>query len=217
MAGMVTAFGIMAHHAMLDLLTDNLRNTSLAEVVAVVTGLLSVWYARKEHILVYPVGIVSVLIYVWLCYTAGLYADMGINAFYFLMSVYGWIKWRERDKINHAFRPISFSTFHERTAAVGITIVFTVLLFFLLSSYTDSTVPLLDSLATAIFIVAMWLMALKKIEHWIFWIAGDAICVFLFPYKGLVFSGFQYLVFLMLAISGYAEWKRRWKAALKVL
>ncbi len=196
-----------------ELLIENLSNTSVAEVIAVITGLLSVWYARKESILVYPVGIVSVLIYVWLCYTAGLYADMGINAFYFLMSVYGWIKWRERDEVNHAFRPITVSSFYEITGYIGIILFFTVVLFFLLNRFTDSTVPLLDSLATAIFIVAMWLMALKKIEHWMLWIAGDAICIFLFPYKGLVFSGFQYLIFLILAVSGYLEWKRRWKTS----
>lgn len=195
---------------LLYLLSDNLKATTLTEYIAVFTGLLSVWFARKENILVYPVGIISVLLYVYLCFFAGLYADMGINAFYFVMSVYGWYKWTRQDKVKHIPRPISWCTKTQTLAGLGAVVVFTILLHWILSNYTNSTVPFIDSFTTSVFIVGMWLMALKKVENWIYWIIGDVICVVLFPYKGLVFSGFQYLVFLVLAIMGLMEWRKRW-------
>lgn len=197
---------------MLDVLYENLKGTSWLEIIAVITGLLSVWFAKKENIWVYPVGIISVLIYVYLCFFAGLYADMGINAFYFVMSVYGWYKWTRKNQTTHQVRAISWSTPWEHGMGLTGVVVFTVILYFLLSEYTDSTVPVLDAFSTSVFMVGMWLMALKKMENWIYWIVGDIICVFLFPYKGLVFSGFQYLVFLIIAIAAFFEWKRRWKA-----
>lgn len=191
---------------------NNLKNTGIAEYIAVFTGLLSVWYARKENILVYPIGIISVILYVYLCYHAGLYADMGINAFYFVTSIYGWYKWTRRDKISHQHRPIAWCNKKETAGGILAIIVFTLIIYQVLYRFTDSTVPFIDALTTAIFIVGMWLMALKKIENWIYWIIGDTVCVFLFPYKGLYFSSVQYVVFLILAIFGYIEWKRRWKA-----
>jgi nicotinamide mononucleotide transporter len=194
-----------------QLLIDNLKATGLPEYIAVITGLLSVWYARKENILVYPVGIISVLLYVYLCYFAGLYADMGINAFYFFMSIYGWIKWSRKDIQTHTARIITRCSKVETVAGIAATAVFSLLLYWVLSEYTNSTVPMLDSFTTAVFIVGMWLMALKKIENWIYWIIGDSICIFLFPFKGLVFSGVQYMVFLVLAIAGLMEWNKRWK------
>src|SRR5512145_641859 len=88
---------------------QNLLATSWLEAVAVITGLMSVWYARKENILVYPVGIISVLIYVYLCFKVKLYADMGINAFYFVMSIYGWVKWSMKTADHHQ-RPITWAS-----------------------------------------------------------------------------------------------------------
>jgi nicotinamide mononucleotide transporter len=189
---------------------NNLLATSWLEAVAVITGLMSVWYARKENILVYPVGIISVLIYVYLCFTVKLYADMGINAFYFVMSVYGWIKWTRKTG-DQEHRPITVATRKEWFLSVGGMILFFFLLYFLLKNYTDSNVPFWDALTTSIFIIGMWLMALKKVENWIFWIAGDLMCIPLFVSKGLILSGFQYLVFLILAIAGYMTWSSKFK------
>lgn len=196
---------------LVELLFSNLRNTSIPEFIAVITGLLSVWFARKENILVYPVGIISVLLYVYLCFHAGLYADMSINSFYFVMSLYGWYKWTRKDKVKNTVRPVAWCSKKEKWAGIIGVVVFTVFLYWILSEFTDSTVPALDSFTTSVFIIGMWMMALKKIENWIYWIIGDTICIILFPYKGLVFSGFQYLAFLVLAIMGLVEWGRKWR------
>lgn len=195
-----------------DLFLQNLMQSTLLEGIAVFTGLLSVWFAKKENIWVYPTGIVSVLIYVYICFHAGIYADMGINAFYFIMSVYGWYKWTRKDQSDH-YIPITTNTLKKQLLSILGAVVFFFILYYVLTNFTDSTVPYLDSATTAIFIIGMWLMALKKIENWIYWIIGDFISIPLFFYKGLVLTSFQYTVFLILAILGYFEWSQKLKVA----
>ena len=193
-----------------QMLYENILDSSWIEAVAVVTGLASVWFAKKENILVYPVGIVSVLIYVYICFSVKLYADMGINAFYFVMSIYGWVKW-SRITSDKEQRPITRASRREWIYAVVGLAVFFVILVYVLKNYTDSNVPIWDALTTAIFIVGMWLMAFKKIENWLFWIAGDLMCIPLFASKALVLTSFQFTVFLILAVAGYVEWSSKFK------
>jgi len=189
-------------------LYSNILDTSWLEVVAVIFGILSVWFARKENIWVYPTGIINVLIYVYLCFFAGLYADMGINAFYFVMSVYGWYNWSRRDESNQHI-PISSLTARQWFLYVVLILAMFGIIYYILSTFTDSTVPVFDSFTTALFIAGMWLMALKKIENWLLWIAGDLLVIPLFTMKGLVFTSIQYIVFLILAVMGYMEWRKR--------
>lgn len=189
-----------------ELFLQNLYQTTLLEIIAVFFGLLSVWYSRKVNILVYPTGIVSVLIYVYICFHAGLYADMGINWVYFVMSLYGWYNWT-RKKNNETIVKISWLSLKSHIISVFIVIISFVVISFILINYTDSTVPYVDAFTTAVFIVGMWLMAIKKVENWIYWIIGDIICMPMFFYKGLVFTSFQYFVFLILAVMGYYSWR----------
>ena len=196
---------------MLQQFYQNLLNSTWVEIVAVIFGLLSVWYAKKEKILVYPTGIVNVLIYIYICYVAGLYADIGINAFYFVMSVYGWYNWSRKIDTSHHV-PISKATRMQLVISFVAFFVFFLLLWYVLARFTNSVVPIWDSFTTSIYIVSMWLMALKKIENWLGWIIGDALVIPLFAYKGLVFTSFQYIVFLALAISGYLEWRKKLKS-----
>lgn len=197
--------------ALTDSIYQGLLATTWLEFVAVIFGLLSVWFARKENIWVYPTGIVNVLIYVYLCFSAGLYADMGINAFYFVMSVYGWYNWSRRDE-NKQHVPITRLTFRQWVFNIVLVTAFFVVLWYILDHYTPSTVPVFDSFTTSLFIVGMWLMARKKIENWLAWIAGDVLVIPLFAYKGLVFTGVQYVVFTALAVSGYIEWRKKLEA-----
>lgn len=196
--------------SILQELYENILASSWLEAVAVSTGLLSVWFAKKENILVYPVGIVSVLIYVYLCFSVKLYADMGINAFYFVMSIYGWVKWSRKidDKPS---RTITWASRMEWIYSFAGLIIFFIILVFVLKNFTDSNVPVWDALTTSIFIIGMWLMALKKIENWLAWIAGDFMCIPLFASKGLILTSFQYTAFLVLAVLGYMEWRSKLK------
>jgi nicotinamide mononucleotide transporter len=186
---------------------EGIRQLSVLEALGVTFGLLSVWFAKRESIFVFPTGIVSVLIYVYLCYTTRLYADMGINAYYFIMSVYGWYYWSRKDKADH-HTPITKNTERDWIWTIIILVTSFIILSQLLINYTDSDVPIIDALTTAIFFVGMQLMAKKKIENWLAWIIGDFISIPLYFYKGLVLTSFQFLVFFIIAILGYISWKK---------
>jgi len=199
---------------MFETLYQNLADTSVLEIIAVIFGLLSVWYAKQANIWVYPTGIISVLIYVSICFDAKLYADMGINAFYFVMSVYGWIMWSRKVDESHE-RPITFLGRKDYYVSLGMFIFSIIFIIILLkyfkaddTAYWATNVPYIDTFTTAIFIVGMWQMAMKKVENWIFWIIGDVISVPLYFYKGLVFTSLQFFIFLILAVMGYLEWRR---------
>ena len=192
-----------------DTFYQNVLNSTILEAVAVAFGLASVWYAKKENILVYPTGIVSVLIYVYICLNYKLYADMSINVFYFFMSVYGWYMWTHKNN-QKAERKITYCSKEQHLySAIGLVVSY-IVMYYILSNYTDSDVAMIDSLTTSICFVGMYLMAIKKIENWLYWIVADMISVPLYTYKGLVLSSFQFLVFLVIAVLGYIEWKRNY-------
>lgn len=180
------------------------------EFAGVMLGLLSALFATKNNILVYPTGILSTIIFVYLLVRAGLLGDMLINAYYFVMSIYGWYYWSR--KINGStLNPITYSTIKDWKSAL---LIFLGSIFFILVLYTifgkwDSWTALVDTLTTAIFFVGMWLMAKRKIEHWLFWIIGDSISIPLYYVKDLLISSVQYLIFTLIAIYGYRAWKQK--------
>jgi len=192
---------------MVDQFFEGVLATSAIEWIAVITGLLSVWCSMKENILVYPFGIISVLIYVYLAFNYKLYADMGVNSYYFVMSVYGWYHWKdtggERDQI-----PVTTNNSKEWMITGLLLLGSFVTLVFVLSNFTDSDVPVWDATTTAFAIAGMWLMAQKKLENWIMWIITDLISIPLYFYKGLVLTSVQFLIFTGLAIAGYFAWKK---------
>ncbi len=198
----------------LDTFMQNVLDTSPLEFIAAALGIASVWYAKKANILVFPTGIVSVLIYVYICFFAKLYADAGINLFYFGMSVYGWYNWTRKDAAAKVI-PITWNSKREQITMAGLTVVGFFLILALIwlfkqddLEYIQSYTPYVDSITTSIFLIGMLLMARKKVENWIYWIIGDIISIPLYFAKGLVFTSFQYAVFLVLAILGYYQWKR---------
>ena len=186
-------------------LAEGLQQLSWLEGLAVFMGILSVYFSTKQHIWVYPTGIVSVLIYVWICFDYGLYADMGINAYYFGMSVYGWYLWNTPKKDGESLAVTWLDGKGWFYAFLIFQIAFPTLVG-LLSEFTDSTVPYWDSFTTASAFVAMWLMAKKKVESWIFWILTDLVSIPLYFHKGLLLTSFQYLFFTALAIAGLLSW-----------
>lgn len=179
------------------------------EVTAVLFGLLSVWFAKKDNILVFPTGIVNTSIYVYLLWKWGLLGDMIINGYYFVMSIYGWYHWTRKKGDTIEF-PISVSSYKEKKIAIFI-FIFTITSVVLVYHYFDkftSWSAYVDTFITGIFFVGMWLMAKRKIENWIFWIIGDIISIPLYFAKGYTFTSFQYLIFTIIAVFGYLEWKK---------
>ena len=191
----------------IDGIFEGLRHLSTLEAFGVIFGLLSVWFAKRESILVFPTGIISVLIYVYLCFSTRLYADMAINVYYFVMSVYGWYYWSRKDTSDHQ-TPITRNSKRDWVWTVTILVISFILLSQLLIYLTDSDVPIIDALTTAIFFVGMQLMAKKKIENWLAWIIGDFISIPLYYYKGLVLTSLQFFIFFIIAILGYISWKK---------
>lgn len=179
------------------------------EMIGVVFGFASVWYAQRENILVFPTGIISTSIFVYILWEYSLLGDMIINAYYCIMSIYGWYVWTRKVDETH-YIPITQATPKEKKWGVLLflgTILFVTLLYFVFEKFNTWT-AYVDTFTTAFFFVAMWLMARKKIEHWILWIIADIISIPLYIYKGLIFTSFQYLIFTAIAIFGYITWKK---------
>ena len=195
----------------------------ILEAVAAIFGLLSVYFSIKKNICVYPTGIVSTALYVYILFKFGLLGDMMINFYYTVMSIYGWILWAKSAE-DQVHVEVSWATKKEWIYAsllffLSLILVTVVYYYkpFIDNYFSMSNVTLgldhldwanwLDVFTTAIFLVGMWLMAKRKIENWIFWIIGDFICIPMMIYKGLGITSVQYLVFTGMAIIGYFNWK----------
>ena len=198
---------------MIELLFSQYKDYSnlfiFLELTAVSFGIISVLFARKNNILVYPTGLVSTLIFVYILLEWKLYGDFIINIYYSIMSVLGWYLWSRKKNGVDEF-PISVMNQKDYLISTIIftgTLLFIALVYHFFDKFTDWT-AYVDTLTTALFFVGMWLMAKRKIENWIIWIVADIISVPLYFYKGLTFSSMQFLLFTIIAILGYLEWKR---------
>lgn len=179
------------------------------EATAIVFGLWSVWFAQQNRIGVYPTGLLSTGIYVYLLWQWNLLGDMLINTYYFGMSIYGWYFWTQKSETT-AQTPISQMTSREGIIGSGLFLAAALLViavYDLNYRWHPWTSPI-DTFTTGIFFVGMWLMARRKIEHWYFWIVGDIISIPLYFYKGYTLTSLQYLIFTYLAIQGLRKWKK---------
>ena len=179
------------------------------ELTAVVFGIISVLFARKNNILVYPMGLVSTLIYVYILLEWKLFGDFIINIYYSVMSILGWYLWTRKKNGATEF-PISVMNRKDYLISSIIftgTLLFVALVYYFFDKFTHWT-AYVDTLTTALFFVGMWLMAKRKIENWLLWIVADIISVPLYFYKGLTFSSIQFLLFTIIAILGYIEWRK---------
>lgn len=196
------------------------------EAVATLFGILSVYFSVKKHIAVYPTGIISTLIYIYLFISSGLLGDSIINIYYSVMSVYGWILWSKNTETSSVH--VSFATKKDWLLSILIFILGTIFVgivylfkgnidHFLFPKLHPSTVHhldwanYLDIVTTSVFLVGMWLMAKQKIDNWIFWIIGDFICIPMCIYKGLGITSLQYIIFTIMAFLGFFEWKKTFK------
>jgi nicotinamide mononucleotide transporter len=194
-----------------DFFIDAYRDSSwliiALEAIAFVFGILSVWFAKKVNIWVYPTGIICTVITVYLLYINNYLGDMMMNFYYSIMSIYGWWNWARR-KQNMPVVPISRTTSKEKIIGV-VVFVLTVMVTYTVYKTFDYTLEIpnyIDIVTSGIFFTAMWYMANKKIENWTLWIIADIITVPLYAYRGLGMLSLQYVIFTILAIQGYKEW-----------
>ena len=183
-------------------------NTDISlEIIAVFFGFLSVWFSKNNNILVFPTGMINTSIFVYLLLKWSLLGDMIINAYYFIMSIYGWYFWLKGT--NNTVTPISKVSNKDIRIVILLFISSSVFVSIVYSFFDkwETIVSYIDILTTAIFFAAMWLMAKRKVESWIFWIVGNIISIPLYLHKGLAFTSIQYFIFTVIAIAGYIKWK----------
>ncbi len=197
----------------IDFFIDAYRETPthliLLEAIAFVFGIMSVWYAKKANILVYPTGIICTVITVYLLYVSEFFGDMMMNFYYSIMSIYGWWNW-SRKKNNTYVVPISRTNTKEKWVGLLFFVVTMIITYsvYQLYDYDLQLANYIDIMTSGIFFTAMWYMANKKLENWTLWIIADVITVPLYAYRGLGMLSLQYVVFTILAIQGYIEWRK---------
>lgn len=198
---------------MIDFFLEAYKNKTsldiLLEAIVFFFGIISVYYAKKENILVYPTGIIATVLTVYLLYTAGYFADMSINIYFSIMSIYGWINW-SRMKEGKPVIHISRTTAREKIIGIllfFLTIVVTYIVYHLFGQEINPE-NYIDIFTSGIFFTGMWYMAMKKIENWTLWIIGDLIAIPLYGYRGLGMLSVQYIIFTILAILAYLEWRK---------
>lgn len=194
------------------------------EVIATVFGLLSVHFSIKKNIWVYPTGIISTILFIYIMFVFGLLGDMLINVYYTVMSIYGWILWSKssEDHIHVEVKKASKNDWNFGSALFFGSLLFVGLIYYFkpfidnqfsmegvkLGLYHLDWANYTDIVTTSLFLVGMYFMAKRNLENWIFWIVADIVCVPMMLYKGLGFTALQYLIFTAMAIIGYLEWKK---------
>lgn len=193
---------------------EGLQSATALEYLAVCSGILSVWFSKKENVWVYPIGLINTTLYIYISAKASLFGESAVNGYYTVMSVYGWWSWLQKDK-SHKNYQLSITQSDNRWMLYQF-VFFIVLffgmfssLFFLQDKFYADTIPWADGLASASAFTGMWLMTRKKVECWYWWIITNIISVPLYVYKGFLLSGLYYLILLFMAIAGLHAWKNK--------
>ena len=193
-------------------ITD-IQNTGWLEYIAVVAGIISVWFSKKENIWVYPTGLINTLFYIYLSFKGGLLGEASVNFYYTIMSIYGWIGWARIDNNKNKVLNISAGNKKEWTEQFLFFAAFYLIIYLALSylktNFAPEAIPWADAFASAAAFTAMWLMTKKKVESWYWWIATNIASIPLYFVKHYVFTSVYYLILLVMAIFGLLEWIRR--------
>lgn len=184
------------------------------EVLGTVTGVIYLYQELKASIYMWMTGIIMPVISIFVYYEAGLYADFGINIYYCIAAIYGFLVWQFGKKKEEKSLPITHTPLHKYIQLFICFILCFIAIGIILSRYTDSTVPWWDSFTTSLSIVGMWMLARKWIEQWWAWVAVDAVSTYLYIYKGIYFYAALYGIYTIIAVYGYFKWKRLMKMAL---
>jgi len=198
----------------LESIYNGLVQTTWIEAIAVISGIVSVWYSRKENILVFPTGLLNTTIYIYLSLKGHLLGEASVNLYYTIMSLYGWYLWTRKNQTNQELiLQITHSHTQERIQQflffAGVYAIIYFALVYLKQSFAPEAIPWADALASASAYTAMWLMAKKKVESWFWWVVTNIASIPLYFIKGYTFTSVQFIVLLILAIAGWIEWSKK--------
>ncbi len=185
--------------------------TGILEWFGVFTGILCVWLAAKNNIWNWPIAIVSVLIYIFIFFESKLYADMGLQFYFFVTNIYGWYFWSKQRNNPNESRPITLITTKEIMLSIFGTIAFTLALGFLLYKNTDASFPFIDSFCTACSLISQVFLARKVLQNWLIWIFVDIIYVGVYFSKDLYATGLMYALYIAIATMGYLDWRKTYR------
>jgi nicotinamide mononucleotide transporter len=191
-----------------------LQQTRPVEMVAVISGIISVWFSRKESIWVYPTGLINTILFIYISVKGHLLGEASVNLYYTIMSLYGWYLWTRKNQTNQELiLQITNSHTKERIQQflffAGVYAIIYFALVYLKQSFAPEAIPWADALASASAYTAMWLMAKKKVESWFWWVVTNIASIPLYFIKGYTFTSVQFIVLLILAIAGWIEWSRK--------
>lgn len=195
-------------------ITD-MYHTSWYEYLAVFAGIASVWYSRAENILVYPVGLINTVIYIFISIKGRLLGEATVNLYYTIMSIIGWYMWMKKDSRQEVVLHITRSSGKEWMKQVLFFLFFYTGIFFALTyfkaAFFEGVIPWADAFASATAFTGMWLMTKKKVESWYWWIATNIASIPLYFVKHYVFTSVYYVVLLVMAVAGLLEWAKKAK------
>ena len=196
---------------MAEILTTFLWENNI-ELLGAFLGLLYIFFSIKQHILTWPTGLLTSLLYVIVFFQSGFYADMGLQVYYVFISIYGWYFWLKGGKKENAQKgrqiPVRKTPLKILLYSIPVTAAIYIVLLFVLLNFTDSTVPYMDSLTTALSITATYMLAKKYIEHWLIWVFVDIFSAGLYVYKNLWPTVVLFLVYTIMAVIGYKNWEK---------
>ncbi|MBC8004368.1 MAG: nicotinamide mononucleotide transporter [Verrucomicrobia bacterium] len=182
------------------------------ELLGAILGFAYILFSIRQSIWTWPVGLMTSVLYVWVFLTTKLYADMGLQIYYVFISIYGWYEWvKGKSSDDSGKLHITRLSFKLGLILALISVLVFLLMWYVLKNYTDSPVPFADSLATTLSIVATWMLARKILEHWLVWIFVDAFSIGLFWYKDLYPTVILFVIYTVMALVGFLEWKKEWK------
>jgi nicotinamide mononucleotide transporter len=185
--------------------------THWIEITGALLGLLFIFLEIRQHILLWPVGLATSAFYIFVFYSAKFYADMSLQFYYILISIYGWYWWLYGKKNHESGIPVTHVPQKTTYILLAFTSIATIAIALFLINYTDSPVPIADAFTTACSIAATWMLARKYLEQWLVWVGVNAISVGLYLYKELYPTSILFIVYTVMAVYGYYEWKKTMK------
>ncbi|MFM1929763.1 MAG: hypothetical protein RL387_1091 [Bacteroidota bacterium] len=202
---------------LLNSIYNGLIQTTPIEAIAVIMGIVSVWYSRKENVLVYPTGLINTTLYIYLSYKGHLLGEASVNLYYTIMSLYGWYLWTRKTADQSTFiLQITNSNKKEWIQQLSFFVAIYLTIYFLLTyaknAFAPEAIPWADAFASATAYTGMWLMAKKKVESWIWWILTNIASIPLYFIKGYAFTSVQFIILLILAIAGLISWQQKAKS-----